>query len=106
MGGYTPSPIARLNNRHHVFEIDTSEAHSDEAVGLATILKDAGVSHANYLLVVAVGGGFSYKVNSTTSPSNDASVGEEWERYEITEIYVTNAATAGTAKIHVEYRVK
>ena len=98
-------PVLQPNNRYHVFEIDTSEERDDEALGLATILEEAGAAYSPYITITAVGGGFSYKINSEDNALNTAMLGEEWEDFEITEIYVTNAAVAGTAKIHVEYRV-
>ena len=106
--GIVPPPqvtIERLNNRYMLFDIDTGTARTDVALGLTEVLKKQGVEHARYMVILALGGGFSYKLNAADQPTVDALLGAEWE-FEVEEIFVTNAAVAGTARIHVEYRVE
>jgi len=95
---------ALLNNRYHVFEVDLSTAHTDEVLGIQELVKKQGVEHCRYMTIIALPAAMQYRMNDKGASLNDAALGEEWE-FEITEIYITNAALAGTAKIHVEFRV-
>jgi len=92
------------NNRYQVFSINTGVVHTDDSLGLKDILTKHGAFYASYMSVLAIGGGFSYKVNSKGNNSLTASIGEEWSEFEIEEIFITNAAVAGTALIYVEWR--
>lgn len=94
-----------LPNRYKLFRVDLTVAHSDEALGLATLLKGVGVLYASYMSIITVPSAFTFKLNSTDMDAIDASVGLEMDNFEITEIFVTNAELAGTALINVEYRV-
>jgi len=95
---------ALLNNRYYIFEKDLSVVRADEALGIQELVKKHGVEHCRYMTILALPAALQYKVNDTGAPAADASLGEELE-FEITEIYLTNAALAGTAKIWVEFRV-
>jgi len=95
----------RCNNRYKIFEIDLTTAHTDQPLGILDLLKKHGVLYANFMVVLAAPSPFAYKVNSVGADLTDAVVGEEWEYFEITEVYVTNAAGAGKGEIHVEFRV-
>lgn len=92
-------------NRYRVLSLDLSVAHTDEPLGLAAVIADADVPYASYMSILAVPSAFTFKLNSTDMDAIDAAVGIEWDDFEITEIYITNIAGAGTALINVEYRV-
>ena len=98
--------MPQRGNRYHVFDIDTSVARNNVPLGLKEYLDPYDVKHAIYMTVLAVGGGFTYRVNSGAESLCTAVIGDEWDEFEITEVYITNAAVAGTAQIHVEYRVE
>ena len=94
-----------LPNRYKLFRVDLTEAHDNEPIGLSDLLKGVGVPHASYMSIITVPSAFTFRLNSTDMDAIDAAVGLEWDGFEITEIYITNAALAGTALINVEYRV-
>lgn len=94
------------NNRYTVFSLDTATVRTNEPLGLLEILKKHGVEYATYMVVLAVGGGFTYQVNSKSESPCTAAVGDEWSEFEISEVYITNPSVAGTALIHVEFRVE
>lgn len=109
-----PPPIAvpaitvveeRLPNRYKLFRIDLSTIHADEPLGIKEILAAVGALYAPYMSIITVPAAFQFKLNSTDSDPIDAAVGLEWADFEITEVFITNAAGAGTALINVEYRV-
>jgi len=103
-----PAPqvvVERLNNRYLIIEIDTSVARTDEPIGLKNILLGQGVEYARYMTILDVGGGFTYKLNTTGVPALTGQVGAEHE-FEIEEIFITNSAAVGTAKLFIEYRVE
>ena len=95
----------KRTNRYYIFELDTATARDNVALGVKEYLKNQGVKYATYITVLAIGGGFTYRMNNKDASLCTASVGEEWLDFEIEEIYITNSAAAGTAKIHVEFRV-
>ena len=94
------------NNRYTIFSLDTATVRNNEPLGLLEILKKHGVEHASYMVILAVGGGFTYQVNSKSESLCTAAVGDEWSEFEIAEVYITNPSVAGTALIHVEFRVE
>ena len=94
-----------LPNRYKLFRIDLSVVRADEPLGLADLLAGVGQPYASYMSIITVPAAFTFKLNSTDMDAIDAAVGLEQENFEITEIFVTNAALAGTALINVEYRV-
>ncbi len=95
----------RLPNRYKLFRIDLTEVRADEPLGLADLLAGVGQPYASYMSIITVPAAFTFKLNSTDMDAIDAAVGLEQESFEITEIFITNAALAGTALINVEYRV-
>jgi hypothetical protein len=97
--------MPQLPNRYKLFRLDLSVAHEDEPLGLAEMLADVGALYASYMSVITEPNPFTFKLNSTDMDDIDAAVGLEMDDFEITEIFVTNAAAAGTALINVEYRV-
>ena len=97
--------IEQLPNCYKIFRVDLTTAHTDEPIGLADILKGAGVHHASYMSIITAPSAFQFKVNNTAFDAISAAVGLEWDAFEITEIFITNSALAGTALINVEYRV-
>ena len=94
-----------LPNRYKLFRVDLTVAHEDEAIGLADLLAGVGALYASYMSIITVPSAFTFKLNSTDMDAIDAAVGLEMDNFEITEIFITNAALAGTALINVEYRV-
>lgn len=97
--------VTAYANRYLVLSVDLSVAHTDEALGLREVLAAAGAPYASYMTIIAAPSAFAFKLNSKGMDAIDAAVGLEEKDFEITEIYVTNAAGAGTAQIEVEYRV-
>ena len=95
----------KRNNRYHIFETDLTKAHTDEVLGIKDLVEKYDVKFVTYMTVVAVPSAFSYKMNSKEASVCEAAVGDEWKDFEIEEIYYSNAAAAGTGKIHVEFRV-
>lgn len=96
----------KRNNRYHIFSLDTATARTDAALGVKDLMEKTGAEYATYMVILGVGGGFTYKLNSKVAPSVTGAVGALWEAFEVEEIYITNLAVAGTAQIHIEYRVE
>jgi len=94
-----------LPNRYKLFRIDLTAAQSDEPIGVTELLADVGALYASYMSIITVPSAFTFKLNSTDMDAIDAAVGLEMSDFEITEIFITNAALAGTALINIEYRV-
>jgi len=94
-----------LPNRYKLFRVDLTAANDDEPIGVADLLAGVGTFYASYMSIITVPSAFTFKLNSTDMDAIDAAVGLEQENFEITEIFITNAALAGTALINVEYRV-
>ena len=97
--------VKKYNNSYKVLSFDLSVAHTDEPLGLGDVLDEAGAAYASYMTIIAVPLAFTFKLNSTENDAIDAVVNLEVEDFEITEIFITNDAGAGTALIEVEYRV-
>lgn len=96
--------LEELNNRYYIFDsIDTSDT-DERALGLKDILKTQGVEFARYVVILSVGGGFTYKLNTVGEPSLTAAVGAE-HIFEVEEIYVAGSGGAGTAVMFIEYKV-
>ena len=96
--------VERLNNRYLIATVDTSDA-TERAIDLKDTLLKQGVEYARYMVVLAVGGDFTYKLNDKGAAALDAQIGAE-HIFEIEEIYVTGSGSAGTGKIFLEYRVE
>jgi len=64
-------------------------------------LRDMGIV-ADAMTVLAIGGGFTYKLNSQGNDSTTAVAGLEEDQFEIEEIYVTGLG-AGTGQIRVNW---
>ncbi|NQT07576.1 hypothetical protein HQ586_00715 [Candidatus Bathyarchaeota archaeon] len=95
----------QLPNRYKIFRVDLSVVRADEPLGVGDLIKDVGALYASYMSIITVPAAFQFKLNSTDMDDIDAAVGLEQENFEITEVFITNAAGAGTALINVEYRV-
>ena len=97
----------KLNNRYHIFDLDLTADHTDEPVGVKELVEEMGVEHATYMTILKVPNAFTYKVNAKEAPACDAIMGDEWEAFEIEEIYYSNTGVAGSedARIHIEFRV-
>jgi len=105
----TPAPVEvitepKLNNRYKVITVSLVVALTDSPIGIKELKPTTGF--ATYMTVLAVGGGFTYKLNSTGGDSVTASVGEEVADFEIAEIYLSCGAVGGNAIFWVEYRVE
>lgn len=96
----------KRNNRYHIFALDTATARTDEELGVKDLMEKVGIEYATYMVILSIGGGFTYKQNSKVAPSVTGAVGASWEAFEIEEVYITNVSAAGTAQIHIEYRVE
>jgi len=81
-----------LPNRYKLFRIDLTVAHSNEPIGLADLLAGVGVPYASYMSIITVPSAFTFKLNSTDMDAIDAAVGLEMDNFEVTEIFITNAA--------------
>lgn len=97
----------RLNNRYHIFDLDLTADHTDEPVGVKELVEEMGVKQATYMTILKVPNAFTYKINAKEAPACDAIMGDEWEAFEIEEIYYSNTGVAGSedARIHIEFRV-
>ena len=97
----------KRNNRYHIFNLDLTADHTDEPVGVKELVKKFDLKFATYMTILKVPNPFTYKINVKEAPACDAVVGDEWEEFEIKEIYYSNTGVAGSedAKVHVEFRV-
>lgn len=95
----------QLPNRYKLFRVDLSEAHENLPLGVASLIAGVGALYASYMSIITVPSAFTFKLNSTDMDAVDAAVGLEMKDFEITEIFITNAALTGMALINVEYRV-
>lgn len=99
-----PTIISRVeiaeSNRYDIITLPLDDAREDVAIGLKP--KNRVVKYMSWLLVEDV---VTYRLNSKGHPSITAAVGAEHENFEIDEVYITNAASAGkTAILWVEWR--
>lgn len=93
-----------LNNRYHVFDIDLTVVHNDAELGLREWLESRKVEYATFLAIIEAPSEYFYKVNTPSAPRINAVVGDEWEDFEIREIFYSNVAGVGTGQIYVEWR--
>jgi len=84
------------NSEYRNLTIDTSIARTNVALGL----RDLGIV-ADSLTILGVGGGFQYRINKPTNDLTTAVLGITEDQFEIQELYITNAAVAGTAIIRI-----
>lgn len=87
--------VAEKQIPYRVFQVDLSQAHTDIPIGMTKF--------ANSLTILDAPSSFSYKLNS---PANDAIPAEKGQSYNgivFSEIYVTNLAASGAAKIHAAW---
>lgn len=96
--------IPVLNDRYWIFEIDLTKVHTDLKLGVEEFLRSRHVECCTFISIIEVPAPWSYKVNSSNAPAVDAVVGDEWENFEIKEIYVSNAVGLGIGKLHIEWR--
>lgn len=93
-----------LNNRYHVFDIDMTVLRQEERFGLKEWLESRGVEYCTFLAITEVSHDFTYRINDSKNPSCDAVVGDEWENFEIYEIYISNTVGVGHGQFHIEWR--
>jgi len=102
--GVVPSEITPVlvqeikNSEYKNISFDTSIARTNAPLGL----RDLGIV-ADTMTILAIGGGFSYRINKPTNDSTNAVVGLQETEFELEEVYITNAAAAGTATIRVNW---
>jgi len=95
----TPILVQEIkNSQYKNISFSTATARTDAALGL----RDMGIV-ADSITILAIGGGFTYKLNKPSNDSTTAVVGLSETEFEIEEIYITNAAAAGTATIRVNW---
>jgi len=97
--------VERLNNRYKVFSLNLAAVRTDEPLGIKALVEAQGVKYARFVTILALPAAMSYRLNSKNADQVSATLGEEIE-FEIEEMYITNAALAGTAIIWVEYFVE
>jgi len=94
--------IERLNNRYKIFTLNLANVRNDEPLGLKSLLEADGVKYARFMTVLALPAAMSYKLNSNANDLTAAALGEQ-VTFEITEMYITNAALAGNAILWIEW---
>jgi len=95
----TPVLVQEIkNSQYKNLSFSTGVARTDEPLGL----RDMGIV-ADSMTILAIGGGFTYKINKPSNDSTTAVVGLQETEFEIEEVYITNAAVAGTAQIRVNW---
>jgi len=93
-----PMLVQEIKNKlYKNFAFSTAVGIVDQPLGL----RDLGIV-ADAMTVLAVGGGFTYKMNSQGNDSTTAVAGQEEDQFEIEEIYVTGLG-AGTGQIRVNW---
>ena len=91
-----PVLVQEIKNKlYRNIDFSTAIGVTDQPLGL----RDMGIV-ADAMTVLAIGGGFSYKMNSPSNDSTTAAVGFQETEFEIEEIYVTGLG-AGTGMIRV-----
>lgn len=101
--GTVPSTLVPLlvqeikNKLYKNIDFSTAVGVVDYPLGL----RDMGIV-ADAMTVLAVGGGFTYKMNSPANDATTAAVGQQETEFEIEEIYVTGLG-AGTGTIRVNW---
>lgn len=88
-------PFTSKITPYKVYELDLSSPRTDEALGLDGM--------ANTITIMAAPANFSYKINSTDNDSIDAVKGLKQDGVSITEVYISNEAGSGTAKIFLSW---
>jgi len=76
----------------------TAPVVTDQPLGLRSM----GIV-ADTMTILAIGGGFTYKLNSPANDPTTAAVGLEEDQFEIEEIYITTTGVAGNATIRVNW---
>lgn len=93
-----------LNNRYHIFDIDLTIARNIEPLDMEEFLKSRNVKFANFMVIIEVPSPWYFRVNKGNAPQCNAIVGDEWEDFEIHEVYVTNPVGLGIGRIYIEWR--
>lgn len=104
IAGTNYAQVTAHAKRYNVFSVDLSVAHTDLDLGLSEVLSAVDAPYATALIILAVPSAFQLKLNSAANTAIGAQVGLRWDSFEITEVYITNVAGAGTALISIEYR--
>lgn len=93
-----PLLVQEIKNKlYRNINISTAVTIVDRPLGL----RDMGIV-ADAMTILAIGGGFTYKMNSTSNDVTTAAVGLRETDFEIEEVYITGLA-AGTARIRINW---
>jgi len=92
------------NNQYNVFNIDLSVARDNVPLELKDFLRSRNVEFATFMVIINVPAPWSFRVNRGNASLCTAMVGDEWQDFEITEIFITNPVGLGFAQIHIEWR--
>ena len=95
---------AKLANRYKIITQTLAAALTDHIIGIKDLKPTTG--YCTYMNILAVGGGFTFKINSSGADALTAALGMELEDYEIEEIFLTCGAVGGNAIFYLEYRVE
>jgi len=94
----------KLANRYKIITQTLAVALTDEAIGIKDLKPTTGF--CTYMNILGIGGGFTFKINSSGAEAITAAVGMELENFEIEEIFLTCGAVGGNAIFYLEYRVE
>lgn len=87
--------VAEKQIPYRVFQIDLSQEHTDTPLGMGKL--------ANSLTILDAPSYFTYKLNSSDNDPIPAEKGQSYNGIVFSEIYVTNIAASGLAKIHAAW---
>ena len=90
--------IKNKEYKNFSFVTNPAVAWVDQPLGL----RDMGVV-ADAMSVIAVGGGFWYRMNSPTNDETPAAAGMAETEFEIEEVYIRTSGVAGTAIVRVNW---
>lgn len=98
-GELTPVLVQEIkNSKYKNISFNTAVVRANVPLGL----RDMGLI-ADAITILAIGGGFGYRLNEIDNDLTTAVVGLSETEFEIEEVYLTNAAAVGTAQIRVNW---
>ena len=92
------------NDHYHIFNLDLSIPRNIQPVGIKEFLKSRNVEFATHMVILSVPAPWFFRVNAGNASVCAAIVGDEWEDFEVHEMYITNGAFIGFAQIYIEWR--
>ena len=96
--------LLKRSNRYDIFEIPLTVVHENSPIGIGAIIKSNPIPYCTYMCILDAPAPWQFRVNRSSAPLCDAVVGDRWENFEITEVYITNPIGAGIGKLYVEWR--